>query len=184
MDEAHIREKMQSALDLVRADVSSIRTGRATPALVEDIVIAAYAGSQKLRVIELATIHATDPQTLLISPFDKSITYEIKKGIEESNIGLNPVVAGEDIRINLSPLNQEDRENYIRILKSKLETGKILVRQARQEAMHSIRKQLEAKEISEDEQTLQEKRVQDLTDEYIKKIDEIGQRKETELRSV
>jgi len=183
MDEANIRVKMQSTLDLVRADVGSIRTGRASPALVEDLVITAYGGTQKLKVIELATIHASD-QTLLISPFDKSISLEIKKGIEEANVGLNPQVTGQDIRINLEPLTQEDRENYIKILKSKLETGKIMVRQARQEAMQSVKRQFEAKEISEDEQTIQEKRVQDLTDEYIKKIDEIGSRKETELRSV
>src|SRR3990167_1625912 len=116
MDEANIRVKMQSALDLVRADVGSIRTGRASPALVEDLVITAYGGTQKLKVIELATIHASD-QTLLISPFDKSISLEIKKGIEEANVGLNPQVTGQDIRINLEPLTQEDRENYIKILK-------------------------------------------------------------------
>lgn len=184
MDETNIRQRMQAALEAVRQDAGSIRTGRATPALVENIIIDAYGGAQRLRVMELATITAPDPQSIIISPWDKSIIGDIRKGIEQANVGLNPVVAGEIIRINIPPLTSEDRENYIRILHQKLENGRITVRQARQEGMHAVRDAFEKKEISEDQKIVQEKRLQEMTDEYIGKIEEVGRAKESELRSL
>ncbi|MBI2007237.1 MAG: ribosome recycling factor [Candidatus Blackburnbacteria bacterium] len=188
MDEQSIRQRMQSALDAVRQDAGSIRTGRATPALVENIIVNAYggppAGGQKLRVMELATITAPDPQSIVVSPWDKSIIGDIKKGIEQANIGLTPVLAGEVIRINIPPLTSEDRENYIKILHQKLENGRIAVRQIRQEGMHEVRDAFEKKEISEDQKVLREKNLQEITDEYIRKIEEAGEMKEKELRSL
>lgn len=184
MDLDQIRQRMQTALEAVRQDAGTIRTGRATPALVENMAIDAYGGAQRLRVMELATITAPDPQSIVISPWDKSIIGDIRKGIEQANVGLNPVVAGEIIRINISPLTSEDRENYIRILHQKLENGRITVRQARQEGMHAVRDAFEKKEISEDQKVVQEKRLQEITDEYIGKIEEVGERKERELRSL
>lgn len=184
MDEETTRQRMQSALDAVRRDAGTIRTGRATPALVENVVIEAYGGGQKLRVVELATITAPDPQSIVISPWDKSIIGDIKKGIEQANIGLNPVVAGEVIRINIASLTSEDRENYIRILHQKLENGRVLVRQIRQEGMHKVRDAFEKKEISEDQKILREKNLQEVTDEFIGKIEEVGKAKERELRSL
>lgn len=184
MDETNIRQRMQSVLDEVRQDAGTIRTGRATPALVENVVISAYGGGQRLRVMELATITAPDPQSIIISPWDKSIIGDIRKGIEQANIGLNPVIAGEVIRINIPPLTSEDRENYIRILHQKLETGRIIVRQIRQEGMHEVRDAFDKKEISEDQKVLREKNLQEITDEYIGKIGEVGEAKESELRSL
>lgn len=179
-----IRQRMQTALDAVRQDAGTIRTGRATPALVENVVVEAYGGAQRLRVMELATITAPDPQSIIISPWDKSIIGDIKKGIEQANIGLTPVLAGEVIRINIPALTTEDRENYIKLLHQKLENGKVIVRQIRQEGMHEIRDKFEKKEISEDEKVLQEKRLQEITDEYTGKIEEVGKGKERELRSL
>lgn len=184
MDEIALRQRMQQVLDLVRQDAGSIRTGRATPALVEDIVIDCYGGTQKLKVVELATISAPDTQALLITPWDKSIIGELRNGILKANIGLSPIIAGEVIRINLPPMTTEDRENYIKLLHQKLENGRIMIRQARQDGMRDIKKKFESKEISEDEQMGQEKKLQEITDDYIGQIDEIGERKETELRSV
>lgn len=184
MDEETTRQRMQTALDAVRQDAGTIRTGRATPALVENVIIDAYGGQQKLRVMELATITAPDPQSIVISPWDKSIIGDIKKGIDLANIGLNPAITGEVIRINIPPLTSEDRENYIRILHQKLENGRVLVRQIRQEGMHEVRDAFEKKEISEDEKILKEKRLQETTDEYIGKIEEVGKAKESELRSL
>lgn len=184
MDEDKIRQRMQAVVDAAVQDIGMIRTGRATPALVEDIVISAYGGQTKLRLQELATITALDPQTLLITPWDQSIIGEIKKGIEVANIGLNPVIAGEAIRINLPPLTAEDRENYIKLLSQKLENGRIQIRQVRHDAMEQVKEAYGAKELSEDEKVLQGKKVQEITDQYAYKIDEIGKRKETELRSI
>ena len=101
MDEDSVKKRMDEVVDLVSSDVSSIRTGRATPALVEDLQVAVYGGQQRLKVNELATINTSDPQAIVLEPWDKSIIGEIKKGIESANVGLSPNIDGEIIRINL-----------------------------------------------------------------------------------
>lgn len=184
MDETQVRSRMDKALENVRADIATIRTGRATPALVEDIVISVYGGQQKLRVLEVASITAPDPYSLLISAWDKSIAGEIRKGIEAANLGFNPVLVGEDIRISLPPLTAEDRENYVKLLHQKLEAGKVQVRQARQDAMKGIKQKGEDKVLSEDEVVHEEKKLQTMTDEYIGKIEAMGEAKEKELRTL
>lgn len=184
MDEASVKSRMQQVLDLVVNDIGSLRTGRAAPSLVENIVCPAYGGTQRLKVMELATITAPDTQNLVITPWDKSIIGDIRKGILETNIGLNPSIDGEVIRISLPPMTTEDREKYTRILSQKLESGRIMVRQVRADAMHEVKKQFEAKEISEDMKFDAEKKVQAITDEFIGKIDEAGERKKQELLQI
>jgi len=184
MDEGQIRARMQKVLDLVLGDIGSLRTGRAMPSLVENIVCPAYGGTQRLKVQELGTISTPDPQTLVISPWDKSIIGDIRKGIQEANVGLNPSIDGEVIRISLPQMTTEDREKYARLLAQKLESGRIMIRQVRAEAMHEIKKAYEAKELSEDEQFEAEKKVQVLTDEFVAKIDEAGEHKKQELLQI
>src|SRR3990167_5261673 len=184
MDESSVRGKMQQVLDLVTSDVGGIRTGRATPALVEGIEIAVYGGTQKLKLIELATISAPDTQTLVIDAWDKSIIGEIRQGILVANVGMNPSIDGEIIRIVLPPLTTEDRDKYVKLLSTKLENGRVMIRQTRGDEMHEIKKGFEAKEISEDEKFGQEKRLQELTDEFVAKIEEVGERKKQELLQI
>jgi ribosome recycling factor len=172
---------MQAVVDLVSTDVSSIRTGRATPFLVEGIIVSAYGGTQKLKVNELATITTADAQTILIDPWDKSIIGEIKQAIMAANVGMNPMIDGEIIRISFPPLTTEDREKYVKLLSQKLESGKIMVRQVRADGMHEIKKSFEEKLLTEDEQFAQEKKTQELTDEFTNKIDEMGEKKKLEL---
>ena len=184
MDESLVRSKMQQAVELVTSDIGAIRTGRATSALVEGLTIPVYGGAQKLKVQELATISAPDTQTLVIDPWDKSIIGEIRQGIAAANIGMNPMIDGELIRVTMPPLTTEDREAYARLLSTKLENGRIMIRQVRGEAMHEIKKRFEEKELSEDEKFAQEKRLQEITDEFIGKIDEAGEKKRQELLSI
>ena len=184
MDETSVRSKMQQAVELVTSDIGAIRTGRATSALVEGLVIAVYGGTQKLKVQELATISAPDTQTLVIDPWDKSIIGEIRQGIAAANIGMNPMIDGELIRVTMPPLTTEDREAYSRLLSTKLENGRVMIRQVRGEAMHEIKKGFEEKELSEDEKFAQEKRLQEVTDEFIAKLDEVGEKKRQELLSI
>lgn len=184
MDETSIRQKMQQVIDLVLKDVRTIRTGRATPALVEDVVVSVYGNTQKLRIVELGTISLPDPQTLVVSPWDKSIIGEIRNGILQANIGLNPSIDGEILRISLPPLTTEDRERYVKLLSTKLENGRIMIRQVRGDAMKDVKKDFEEKEIGEDQKFEYEKRVQALTDEYIGKINEAGERKKQELLQI
>lgn len=184
MDEVKVRVRMQQILDLVLGDLTSLRTGRAMPSLVENIVCPAYGGTQRLKVQELATISVPDPQTLIISPWDKSIIGDLRKGILEANVGLNPSLEGEILRVVLPPLTTEDREKYTRLLSQKLESGRIMIRQARAEAMHEIKKQFEEKTLSEDMRFEEEKKVQQLTDEFVEKIDRAGETKKTELLQI
>ena len=184
MDEASIRSKMQQVLELVVSDIGAIRTGRATPALIEGIGVSVYGGLQKLKINEVGTITSPAPQTLVISPWDKSIIGEIRQGILAANVGLQPVIDGDIIRISLPPLTSEDREKYVKLLSTKLESGKIMIRQIRGDGMHVIKKKFEDKEISEDENFNQEKRLQEITDEFIGKIEEIGERKKEELLQI
>src|SRR6185312_440483 len=101
---------------VIKQDIATIRTGKATPALVENIIISAYGGTAKMRLMELATIGATDPQTLIITPFDKSIIHEIEKGVQDAHTGLNPIVDGQLLRISLPPLSEERRQELIKAM--------------------------------------------------------------------
>ena len=184
MNEDEVRSKMQESLNLILADIAAIRTGRVTPSLVENIVVSAYGGQQRLKVNELANITATDPQTLVIDQWDKSIIGDIKKGIEAANVGLNPMIDGEIIRISLPTMTTEDREKYVKLLSTKLENGKVMVRQVRGDAMRDIKESFENKDISEDEKFGQEKKLQQITDEFVGGIEESGEKKEKELMSV
>lgn len=184
MDESSLRLQMQKVLDLVLSDIGILRTGRAMPSLVENIVIPAYGGTQRLKVQELGTITVPDTQTLIIDPWDKSIIGDIRKGILEANIGLNPGIDGEIIRISLPPMTTEDRDKYTKLLSGKLENGRIMVRQQRAEAMKEIKRKFEEKELSEDQKFEAEKKVQAITDEFVGKIDEAGERKKQELLQI
>ncbi len=175
---------MQQVLTLVSDDVASVRTGQATPSIVADLEISVYGGQQRLKVNEVGTISLTDAQTIIIEPWDKSIIGEIKKGIESANVGLNPNVDGEIIRITLPPMTTEDRQKYVRLLSGKIESGKVMVRQVRADGMRDIKRSFEEKELSEDEKFNEEKKLQELTDEFVGKIEEIGKNKEKELLQI
>jgi ribosome recycling factor len=178
------REKMKKALDVSRNDIASIRSGRATPALVENIVVMAYGGSQKMRIQEMATITTMDAKTIVISPYDVSTLADIEKGIQTGSTGLTPVVDRDLIRITIPPLSEERRMEYIKLAKAKLEAGKVMVRQVRGDAMRDLKKADEAKTISEDERKHGERLIQELTDEMIAEIDTMATRKEQELLQV
>jgi len=181
MDLDSINQKMQKILEVIRMDLSTVRTGRATPSLVENIIINAYGGSARMRVLELATISTSDPQTILITPFDQSIIGEINKGIMEANIGLTPVIDGVNIRISIPLLSEERRQQLVTLVNQKLEGGRIQVRQVRHEAMTELKKD---ETVSEDETERVEKVIQKSTDETIAQIDTLGKKKEEELMQV
>lgn len=178
------RERMRKAIEVTRVDLSSIRSGRATPALVENIVVAVYGGTQHLKVMELSTIATADSKTLVIAPYDPSIIAEIERGIAAANVGLNPVVDGEVLRISIPPLSEERRQEYIKLAKVKIEAGKVMVRQVRHDAMKELAGALASKDVGEDEKKSGEKKVQELTDEMIAELEAMEQKKEDELLQV
>ena len=178
------RDRMKKAIEVTRTDLASIRSGRATPALVENIVVAVYGGSQHLKVMELATITTMDAKTIVIAPYDPSVIAEIERGIAGANTGLTPVVDGEIIRITIPPLSEERRAEYIKLAHVKLEAGRIMVRQVRHEAMKDVARAENDKTISQDDKKHGEKQIQELTDEMIAEIDTMGQKKEAELLQI
>lgn len=184
MDEAAIHSRMMQVLNLVTSDLGSLRTGKATPALIDDLTVSVYGGQQKLKVKELASVSTPDHQTLIIDPWDKSIIGEIRQGILSANIGMNPSIDGQLIRISLPPMTTEDREKYTKLLGTKLESGRVMIRQIRQDGMHDIKKAYEAKEFSEDEKFAQEKKLQEITDEFVGKINDLGEKKKNELLQI
>lgn len=181
---AQAKINMKKVLEVLKTDLSTVRAGKATPNLVENIVVAAYGGTQRLKVVELAQIHALDNQTLAITPFDASITGEIHKAIMDGNVGLTPVIDGTIIRISIPPLSEERRQQLVGLVNQKLEGGKIQVRQMRHEAMNELKKQNSDKTISEDDLIRLEKEVQKITDDTIAEIEAMGKAKEHELMSL
>lgn len=177
-----LKEQIQKVLDLIKNDLGSVRTGRATPALVENISIVTYGGSTKLRVMELATISTTDSQTIVISPFDQTTREDIRKGIVDANTGLNPSDDGNVLRITIPPLSSERREELIKMMHHKLENGKVMIRQARHDAMTELKKDSDS--LSEDEQTRFEKDIQKVIDDTTSAIDSLGKQKEQELLQI
>ena len=179
-----VREKMEKAVAVLTGDLGSFRTGRASTSVLENIMVAAYGGTQKLRVVEMGTLTVVDPHTLTISPWDQSVIGEIRKAILEANVGLTPVIDGDLIRVAVPELTTEQREQFVKLLHTKLESGKISIRQIRQERMQEIKKAFENKSLSEEERDRAEIDLQKLTDEMVKKIDEMGEKKEEELMTV
>lgn len=184
MDETQVRSKMTQVITLVVSDLGSLRTGKPSPSLVDDLAVLVYGGQQKLKIKELATVTSPDHQTLVIDPWDKSIIGEIRQGILSANIGMNPSIDGQIIRIAFPPMTTEDREKYTKLLGAKLESGRVMVRQIRQDGMHVIKKAFEDKTMSEDEKFAAEKKLQEITDEYVDKINEMGEKKKEELLQI
>jgi|SRR5436190_1940796 len=174
-------QQMAKALQVLQTDVATVRTGRATPTLVDHLTVSVYGGTTTMKIVELATVTAPDAQTLVIVPYDVSILGEIQKGIQEANTGFTPNNDGQVIRINIPPLSEERRKDLIHLMKQKLENGRILIRQSRHDAMAEIKKD---EELSEDDIKRLEKEIQKLTDDYSKKIDDLGKKKEEELMQI
>ncbi|MBL7078494.1 ribosome recycling factor [Candidatus Shapirobacteria bacterium] len=182
MDEKEIHSQMGQVIDLYKQDIATIRTGRATPALIEDITVTVYNGEQRMSLKELGTISAPDARSLTLQPWDKTIINEIKNEIAAQNLGFNPAINGEIIRISLPPLTAEQRQDYLKLLGRKTEGARVIIRDIRSEARHGLQERQKEKEISEDEFHQLEKTLQKITDENIERIEEINQAKEKEIK--
>ena len=175
---------MQKAVDHFRQEIAAIRTGRAVPALIENICVSAYGGAQKLTVKELGTITTMDSQTLVVQPWDLSVVGEIRQGILAANVGLTPVIDNNIIRISVPSLTTERRQEYVKLLREKMEEARVSIRNVRQDKMREIKVAFEEKGISEDEKFKAEEELQKITDEHAGKIEEIGEKKEEEITTV
>jgi ribosome recycling factor len=176
--------KMQKAIAVISEDLGTIRTGRATPALVENVVISAYENTAHLKIKEMATIGTDGPRLIVISPFDPTTIKDIEKGISSANLGYTGAVDGNIIRISIPPLTAERREEYIKLAHAKIEGGRVMIRQIRHEVMNEVKRKFDAKEISEDDKKRLEKEIQTHTDNFIEEIEMLKEKKESELREL
>ena len=174
--------RMKKSIEVIKQDLAKIRTGRATPALLDHIIVNYYGSS--VPVAQAATVGVADSRTLSIQPWEKNMIPVIEKAILESQLGLNPVTAGEVIRIPLPPLTEERRVEMTKHVRQEGESGKIAIRNIRRDAIHQNRGLLKEKEISADEEKGAEQDLQQLTDQHIKVIDDIVAAKEAEVLEV
>ena len=177
-----IRNRLDRIVQLFVNDIGTIRTGRATPGLIENVEVVVYEG-QKMRLIELGSIGVPDVRTLTFKPWDAGLLKEIKNGIAGANIGMNPVVDGDIIRMSLPMLTTEQREDYVKLLGRKLEGARGMVRGCRGDNRKKLMDAKQKKEISEDEFKRMEEELQKLTDEYMNRLEEIAGKKEKEIRN-
>ena len=176
-----IRGRMDKISSIFIDDISSIRTGRATGALIENVVVSVY-GGQKMKLIEIGSISVPDARTLTFEPWDQTILREVSNGIAAANIGLTPAVDGSLIRMSLPMMTVEQREDYIKLLGRKLEGARVMARDARADYRKDLMDAKNKKIISEDEFKRDETELQKVTDEYVKKLEEIAKKKELEIR--
>jgi ribosome recycling factor len=177
-----IEAKMQASVKAFREDLATIRTGHATPALVEHIKVD-YAGVPT-PLNHMAGISAPEAGLLLIQPWDKGSIGSITKAIQKSELGLNPSSDGNVIRISIPPLSEERRQELIKIVHKRTEERRVVVRSLRHDSLNHLKKLEKDKEISQDEQKRAQDQLQKLTDSFIADIDQIGKDKEKELLEV
>lgn len=178
----NIEEKMKRAAEGLKTELASLRTGRATPSLIEHIKVEYVGVLTPLN--QVAGISAPEARLLVIQPWDKSIIRGIEKAILTSDLGLNPVSDGNVIRINIPPLSEERRQELIKVVRKRVEERRIAIRNLRREAMDELKESEKNKDISQDEQKRSLNQLQKLTDSFITNAEQIGQEKEVELRRV
>ncbi len=171
--------EMEEAVNYIRRELAQLRTGRATPALVDGIEVEAYGTKTPLK--QLANISVPEARLIVIQPWDKSVIGEIEKAIQKADLGINPNSDGKIIRLNIPPLTEERRRDLVKYAKKLGEDGKISIRQRRRESIESLKKAEKDGEIPEDESKKLQDEVQNLTDKYSQMLDELLEEKEKDI---
>ena len=174
--------RMKSAIQSLQDDLATIRTGRATPALVEKLAVDYYGSPTPL--MQLASISVPEPRSLLIKPFDKSSIKTIERSILASDLGLTPNNDGQSIRLNLPPLTEDRRRDLVKVVHGRLEEARVAVRNIRRDLIKDLKDFESEKMISVDDQKRSEEEVQKMTDRFVEEIEKIGQVKEKEILEV
>ncbi len=174
--------KMEASVEALKRELASIRTGRASPALAENIKVEYGGGIMPLK--HIAGISVSGASLLLIQPWDPTSTASIEKAILKSSLGLTPNTDGNIIRLNIPPLTEDRRQELTRLVKKRVEEGKIAIRNSRREAIDELKKIEKDKQISEDENKRASAKIQMLTDSFVNISDEAGRKKEAELMEV
>jgi len=175
-------EKMEKTEHVVQNEFTGVRTGKASAALVENIQVEVYGSHMRIR--ELAGITTPEPRTLSIQPWDASTVHPIEKAIQKANIGLNPAVQGKTIRIFFPELSQERRQEFVKMIRTMAENGRVAIRHVRRDAIDQLKKEKSAGKIPEDDEKHGEKELQKLHDAFMAKLDAHVTHKEKEIMTV
>ena len=176
------KQRMEGALEALRREFSGVRTGKASPALLDTVRVDAY--GSKMPINQVGTVSAPEPRLLTIQPWDRSLIKEIEKAIRDSDLGLNPSNDGALVRVPIPALTEERRKEYVRLLHKLAEEGRVAVRQARKEANDEIKHRQKDEGLSEDDIRREQAEVQKLTDQYITRVEELLKHKEAEVMEV
>lgn len=179
---ANLKTRLDQTIEVVKKDLSSVRTGRAKPSLVEDVKVEAYGTMMTIK--ELATITAPDTTLIVISPWDKGLVSAISSGIQKSGLNIQPIVDGDTVKISIPALTEERRLELVKLVSQKLESARVMIRGVRTEIKEEIEAQEGEAGISEDSIKAWLESMQKTVDSYMLKIDEIGKEKEKELMTL
>ncbi|HEY3994136.1 MAG TPA: ribosome recycling factor [Ktedonobacteraceae bacterium] len=174
--------RMQKAIEALKQDLTAIRTGRASSALVDRITVDYY--GTPTPISQVATVSVPEARLLVIQPWDRKQLGDIEKAIQKSDLGINPSNDGQVIRLAIPPLNEERRREMVKTVHKKLDEHKVAIRNVRRDAHDKLREREKKKEISEDELKRSTERLQKLTDRFIDEMDKIGKSKEQEILEV
>jgi len=176
------KPRFTKTIEYLQGELVGIRTGRANPALVEDIMVSAYGAETPVK--GLGTINVPDSKTLTIESWDKGLLKDIEAGIVKADIGINPTVDGDIIRLTMPEMTEENRKDMVKRMKEKLEETRVKIRAVREDVRDQINKQEKAKEISEDEKYNLQEDLDKMTKEFTEEVDSIGKQKEEEIMTV
>jgi ribosome recycling factor len=177
-----LRQRMEKSVEVLQDDLLGIRTGRASPALVERLPVEYYGTMTPLN--QMASIAAPEPRLLVIRPWDPSALLDIERALLKSDLGLTPLNDGKLIRLNIPRLTEERRRELVKVVARRVEEARVAVRNLRRDALQDLKEFEKEKMISEDDFFRGKDSVQELTDEFIEKIDEMGKRKEAEVMEI
>jgi ribosome recycling factor len=176
------KDRMDHAVEAMRREFATVRTGKASPALLDTVRVEAYGAKMPLN--QVATITTPEAALIVLQPFDRGVIGEVERAIRLADLGLNPVNDGKVIRIPIPPLTEERRREYAKMLHKMAEEGRVSVRQARHLARDEIKQKVKDHELGEDEGRRQTDEIQKMTDDYIAKIDDLLKHKEQEIMAI
>lgn len=183
-NEIEFKQNLEKTVESLKIEIAGVRCGRASPSLVENLIVETYSNEAKLKLLELSTITTEGPSGLLISPFDPATVKDIEKAILSSPLNLTPRVDGKNIHIAIPPLSEEQRRQLLKIISQKIEAAREQVRTIRDEARKKIKMAFENKEISEDQKFRTEKEIDKITQDANQQIEQMREKKEKEVMEI
>ncbi|MBI3710805.1 MAG: ribosome recycling factor [Proteobacteria bacterium] len=181
-DVEELRRRMNGAMDALKKELAGLRTGRASVSLLEPVQVDAYGG--KMPIAQVGSVNVPEPRMLSVQVWDKSLVKSVEKAIREANLGLNPIVEGQLLRVPIPPLTEERRKDLSKIAHKYAEQARIAVRNIRRDGMEGAKHMEKGGKLTEDEHRKRNTQIQTLTDEFIKKVDEMLAAKETDIMHV